>query len=149
MRLTDELRQHAAALADTDRRKNEFLAMLSHELRNPLAAITNAVHLLRAEGGGTRRQQQAGGIIERQAGQLARLVNDLLEVSRITTGRVRLEQERVDVRQVVERAVGTVQPLIDRAGRCIFAYRRDQAQRPRSRTGPCLGRSSQFFQQSG
>jgi PAS domain S-box-containing protein len=112
--LERKTQEQAVALADLHRRKDEFLAMLSHELRNPLAPIANAVYLLRAEGDGTRLQQQARSVIERQVGQLTRLVNDLLEVSRITTGQVRLEQERLDMRQVVERAVGTVQPLIDR-----------------------------------
>ena len=88
--------------------------MLSHELRNPLAPIMNAVHLLRLEKGGENPiQQQARTIIERQVGQLSHLVNDLLEVSRITTGRVRLHKENVDVRGVLERAVDTVRPLID------------------------------------
>jgi PAS domain S-box-containing protein len=113
-RLERETREQAAALADQHRRKDEFLAMLSHELRNPLSPILNAVHLLRLQKEENLIQKEARGIIERQVGQLSRLVDDLLEVSRITTGRVRLHLERIDMRIIVERAVESVRPLIDR-----------------------------------
>ena len=107
-----KLREQAEALADLHRRKDEFLAMLSHELRNPLAPISNAVHLLRLQQNEDPLQQQARTIIERQVGQLKHLVDDLLEVSRITTGRVQLRQERIVLSGIVERAVETAQPLI-------------------------------------
>jgi PAS domain S-box-containing protein len=113
-RLERQAKAQALALADLLRRKDEFLAMLSHELRNPLSPILNAVHLLRIQGEENLIQQQARTIIERQVGQLARLVNDLLEVSRITTGTIRLQPERLDMRGIVERAVETCRPLIDR-----------------------------------
>jgi len=100
------------ALAELDRRKDEFLAMLGHELRNPLAPISSAVRLLRLQNNETPMQRQACAIIERQVGQLNHLVDDLLEVSRITTGRVQLRQEQVAVSDIVERAVETAQPLI-------------------------------------
>jgi CheY-like chemotaxis protein len=88
--------------------------MLSHELRNPLAPILNAVQLLRHQGGGeTPIQEHARAIIERQVGQLKALIDELLEVSRITTGRIRLHCENVDVRGVVDRAVESARPLID------------------------------------
>jgi PAS domain S-box-containing protein len=116
-RLTEE---QAAALADLDRRKDEFLAMLSHELRNPLAPILNAALLLRMHSNRNRLQgnenpvlQQSATIIERQVGQLARIVDELLEVSRITTGRIQLHQERIALGVVVENAVTTVSSLID------------------------------------
>ena len=116
-RLTEE---QAAALADLDRRKDEFLAMLSHELRNPLAPILNAALLLRLHSNRNRLQgienpvlQQSATIIERQVGQLTRIVDELLEVSRITTGRIQLHQERIAVGVVVEHAVATVRSLID------------------------------------
>jgi PAS domain S-box-containing protein len=99
-------------LAELDRRKDEFLAMLGHELRNPLAPISSAVHLLRLQKNETPMQRQACAIIERQVGQLNHLVNDLLEVSRITTGRVQLRCKQVAVSDIVERAVETAQPLI-------------------------------------
>lgn len=101
----------AEVMMDLDRRKDEFLAMLSHELRNPLAPILNAVQLLRLERDGNDVQHQARGIIERQAAHLARLVDDLLEVSRITTGRIRLDRVHSDLRDTVERAIESTAPL--------------------------------------
>jgi PAS domain S-box-containing protein len=116
-RLTE---QQAATLADLDRRKDEFLAMLSHELRNPLAPILNAALLLRLHSNRARHQgienpvlQQSASVIERQVGQLTRIVDDLLEVSRITTGRIQLSLEPIALGIVVERAVATVRSLID------------------------------------
>ncbi|HLJ94629.1 MAG TPA: PAS domain S-box protein [Gemmataceae bacterium] len=107
-------RAQAQASADLHRRKDEFLAMLSHELRNPLAPILNAVQLLRHQGEGANPlQAQARAIIERQVGQLKALVDELLEVSRITTDRIRLHFENVDVRGIVDRAVESARPLID------------------------------------
>ena len=114
IRLEGRVQEQVKALADLHRRKDEFLAMLSHELRNPLSPILNAMHLLRLQGDENMIQQDARRVIERQVGQLTRLVDDLLEVSRITTGRVRLQQDRLDVRSVVERALESVRPLIDR-----------------------------------
>ena len=104
--------EQAQKLVELDRRKDEFLAMLSHELRNPLAPLSNAVQLLRLHKSDDPVQQQAHGIIERQVGQLKHLVDDLLEVSRITTGSVRLRQDQISLSDVVERAVETAQPLI-------------------------------------
>ena len=112
-RLEHKSREQTQALADLDRRKDEFLAMLSHELRNPLASLSNATHLLRLQKNEDSIQQQARGLIERQVGQLKNLVDDLLEISRITTGRVQLRPEAMVLSGVVERALETVQPLID------------------------------------
>ena len=95
------------------RRKDEFLAMLSHELRNPLAPIINAVELLRLQSNEGEVQKKARTLIERQVGQLSRLVDDLLEVSRITTGRIHLQKERIGLNGIVERAVETTRPLMD------------------------------------
>jgi PAS domain S-box-containing protein len=111
-RLEKRMKEQTAALADLHRRKDEFLAMLSHELRNPLAPISNAVQLLRLQNNEDELQQQARTIIERQVGQLKHLIDDLLEVSRITTGRIQLHQERVVVSGIVERALETARPLI-------------------------------------
>jgi PAS domain S-box-containing protein len=111
-RLEKRMKEQAAALADLHRRKDEFLAMLSHELRNPLAPISNAVQLLRLQENEDQLQQQARTIIERQVGQLKLLIDDLLEVSRITTGRIQLHQERVVVSGIVERALETARPLM-------------------------------------
>lgn len=112
-RLEKQLQEQAVAAADMDRRKDEFLAMLSHELRNPLAPISNAVHLLRLQKNEEPLQQKARTIIERQVVQLTRLVDDLMEVSRITTGRVQLRLDRVVLSGIVERAVEAARPLID------------------------------------
>ncbi len=116
-RLTQE---QAEALADLDRRKDEFLAMLSHELRNPLAPILNAALLLRLHSNRNRLNgienpilQQSATIIERQVGQLTRIVDELLEVSRISTGRIQLHQEPIAVGVVVDYAVATVRSLFD------------------------------------
>ena len=108
------LRGQASELSDLHRRKDEFLAMLSHELRSPLAPIANAVELLGLQRGSeTQIQQQARSIIQRQMGHLQHLVDDLLEVSRITTGRVQLRRVPVVVSTIVEGAVETVRPLIE------------------------------------
>ena len=102
----------ARELADLDRRKDEFLAMLSHELRNPLAPICSAIRILQLQKNEDPVQQQARTIIERQVGNLKHLIDDLLEVSRISTGRLQLRQERIAVSGVVDRAVETTRPLI-------------------------------------
>ncbi len=112
-RLEKQMQEQTAALADLHRRKDEFLAMLSHELRNPLAPIANAVHLLRLHKNEDLIQQRARSIIERQVTQLTRLVDDLMEVSRITTGRVQLRHDRIVASGIVERAIETVRPLMD------------------------------------
>ena len=104
-RLEKQLQEQTAGLADLHRRKDEFLAMLSHELRNPLAPIQNAVHVLRLQQDRSPIQIEAHGMIERQVVQLSRLVDDLLEVSRITTGRIHLHEERVDLRGIVGRGI--------------------------------------------
>ncbi len=112
-RLEQKTQEQAKALADLDRRKDEFLAMLSHELRTPLAAISNAVHFLNLASNSVEAREQARGIIERKVAHLKHLVDDLLEVSRITTGRVQLRKEDVLVSSIVARAVETVRPLIE------------------------------------
>src|SRR5205807_2112368 len=100
----------AEALADLHRRKDEFLAMLSHELRNPLAAITNAVQILDLQKDEHPLQEKAKTIIRRQAANLVVLVNDLLEVSRILGGRIQLHQEDLDARGIVQQALETQAP---------------------------------------
>jgi PAS domain S-box-containing protein len=112
--------EHAAELADLHRRKDEFLAMLSHELRNPLSPILNAAHILRLQKDENPLQQQARAVIERQVDQLSRLVNDLLEVSRVITGTIPLRPERLDVRGVVEQALESARPLIDQRRHQLF-----------------------------
>ena len=111
-----ELQKHeqAEALAELHVRKDEFLAMLSHELRNPLSAILSALHILRLQDTENPSQQKAKIIIERQVGQLAHLIDDLLEVSRVITGKIQLHQERLEMRGIVGRAIESARPLIDR-----------------------------------
>lgn len=113
-RLIDELSRRNRALADVDRRKDEFLAMLAHELRNPLAPIVNAVHVLRLPSSKPEVDARARDAIERQVRHMVRLVDDLLDLSRITTGKVELRREMVSLRAVIEHAVQTSLPLIQR-----------------------------------
>jgi signal transduction histidine kinase/DNA-binding response OmpR family regulator len=100
-------------IQEDDRRKDEFLAMLAHELRNPLAPICNAVQLLRLMVPPQPEIQSLQDVIDRQLGNLTRLVDDLLDVSRITSGKVRLKLESLDVAAAVSIAVETSRPLIE------------------------------------
>ena len=108
-----EAKRAEEALKEADRRKDEFLAMLAHELRNPLAAIRNAVALSRAQDPADPELEWGRDVIDRQSRQLSRLVDDLLDVSRIGQGKVVLRREPLDVRDVVARAVEVVRPLVD------------------------------------
>ena len=103
-----------AALKEADQRKDEFLATLAHELRNPLAPISNAVHLMRRPDG-RRVTDRLMGIVERQVQQIVRLVDDLLEISRITRGKIELDRQPVRLADAVRDAVETSRPLVERA----------------------------------
>jgi PAS domain S-box-containing protein len=107
-RLEDDLRRLAADLSEADRRKNEFLALLAHELRNPIAPISNAARALSLGASDSKEVRAASDMLERQVGQLARLVDDLLDISRITRGRIELRQERVELGPIVQHAVEAV-----------------------------------------
>jgi PAS domain S-box-containing protein len=98
-------------LKEENRRKDEFLAMLSHELRNPLAAIQNASHLLKS--GDTSATEEVAGIIQRQTNLLIRMVDDLLDVSRVTTGKVQLRLQQVSLQQVLEQSIETNRPALE------------------------------------
>jgi PAS domain S-box-containing protein len=104
------------ALKDADRTKNEFLATLAHELRNPLAPICNAVEILRLVPGSDGNAKVAVDIIERQTRQMTRLIDDLLDIARITANKLELRKEPTSVRQVLDVALETARPLIDAAG---------------------------------
>ncbi|MGE5095255.1 MAG: PAS domain-containing protein [Betaproteobacteria bacterium] len=104
------------ALREADRRKDEFLATLAHELRNPLAPIRNAVHILHMKGRQSPEISGARDIIDRQARHMTRLVDDLLEASRITRGKVELRMENVPLAAVVNDALDAVRPLVEKAG---------------------------------
>jgi PAS domain S-box-containing protein len=110
----DALRHSQHELAERDRRKDEFLAMLAHELRNPLAPMRNALHLVdMADPDPKPGVREARALMERQLEHLVRLVDDLMDISRITRGRIDLHKERVDLATVVARAVEGSRPLID------------------------------------
>ena len=94
-----------AQLVEADRRKNDFLAVLSHELRNPLAPIKNSLYILDRVAPGGEQARRALGVIDRQATQLSNLVNDLLDVTRITRNKIRLQKQRLDLNELVRRAV--------------------------------------------
>ena len=103
-------------LEEADRQKNEFLAMLAHELRNPLAPIRNASELLKHLVAQNPQAQRVVSIVQRQVAHLSRLVDDLLDVSRITQRRIELRQETVEVAEIVRQAVETVEPMIRERG---------------------------------
>jgi PAS domain S-box-containing protein len=107
------------ALEEADRRKTEFLATLAHELRNPLAPIRTAATLIARADPGRSELRWGRDVIERQIQQLTRLVDDLLDVSRITRGKIELKKERVDLAAVVRSALETSHPLIEAAGHTI------------------------------
>ena len=104
------------SLRIADRRKDEFLATLAHELRNPLAPIRNSLHILRLSAADHPAVEQICDTLERQTGLLARLVDDLLEVSRITQGKIELRIEPVEVAAVIRQAVEISRPFIDAFG---------------------------------
>ena len=109
-------KQVEEALKDADRRKDEFLAMLAHELRNPLAPIRNAIEILRTKGPPEPELDWARNVIERQVQQMTRLVDDLLDVSRITQGKIALRRERVELAAVVGSAVESTRSLVEELG---------------------------------
>ncbi len=109
-----ELRNQTEALREADRRKDEFLATLAHELRNPLAPIRNAVEILKRVGPPDPALQRNRNVIDRQVRHMARLLDDLLDVSRITRNKLELRREHVDLADVLKVAVETSRPLIDR-----------------------------------
>jgi signal transduction histidine kinase/DNA-binding response OmpR family regulator len=126
LRLLDLLARQAAdfiervkdeqALKEADRRKDEFLATLAHELRNPLAPIRNALHIMRLARNDVTVVEEARTMMERQLGQLVRLIDDLLDVSRITRGKLELRKERIELASVINNAIETARPLIEEAG---------------------------------
>ncbi len=108
-----ELHRQAEELAEANRRKDEFLAMLSHELRNPLAPVLNSVHVLRQAPDDPSLVQFAGNMVERQVRHMARLIDDLLDVTRLTHGKVRLRTEPIELGAIAERAAEGVGPLME------------------------------------
>lgn len=106
------LKEAEAALRTADRRKDEFLAMLAHELRNPMAPILTAVQLMKLRGDPTSARER--DIIERQAQYMLRLIDDLLDVSRIAQGKIRVQKQPLDLSRVVAKAVETTRPMFEK-----------------------------------
>ncbi|PLC48021.1 hybrid sensor histidine kinase/response regulator [Pollutimonas subterranea] len=121
----DELKAVSEALREADRRKDEFLAVLGHELRNPLAVINVGVELLRK-----RRDPDAAevirGQIERQVFHLARLIDDLLDIARISEGKISLRKQRIELKSILQSAIETSQPNFDAAGHTFTAQFPDE-----------------------
>jgi signal transduction histidine kinase len=121
-----EQRRIEEALRDSDRRKNRFLAVLSHELRNPLAPIKNSLFILSRSAPGEEKARRALGVAGRQVEQLARLVDDLLDLTRISNDKIQLKVERLDLVDVVRRTVEDFRSLFEQSGVALEA-------------GPCDG----------
>jgi signal transduction histidine kinase len=111
-RVEEALRQRAEQLADADRRKNEFLALLAHELRNPLGPLSNVLYALRHSQGDPKTTEWALVVMERQLQQMVRLIDDLLDISRVTWGKIELRREVVDLAAAMTRAAETTRGLI-------------------------------------
>jgi signal transduction histidine kinase len=114
--LAVEIRQRKRmekALREAERRRDEFLATLAHELRNPLAPIRNAAEIMKVADSDPARMAAARALIERQTAHLVRLIDDLLDVSRITSGRLELQSRRLDLVEVLDLALETTRPLLD------------------------------------
>jgi PAS domain S-box-containing protein len=118
-RLADNLRSLAADLSEAGRRKNEFLAMLAHELRNPLAPIRSAAQILGMPGIPAATSEKALVVIDRQVQMMTRLIEDLLDVARITQGKIELRKAPVDVTPLLRRAAELVQPHVDQRGQTL------------------------------
>ena len=106
-------------IQEADRRKNEFLAMLAHELRNPLAPIRNAVHVLRVMGLPDANVRSARDMIDRQVTHMARLIDDLLDMSRLSRGKILLRKENLDLTAIVRNTVEDYRSILEMAGLCV------------------------------
>lgn len=116
IRTEQALRQLAAELSDANRKKDEFLATLAHELRNPLAPIRNGLQVMKLAGGDVTAVERSRSMMERQVGQMARLIDDLMDLSRISRGKIVLQKTRLRLADVVQDAVDTARPLIEERG---------------------------------
>lgn len=115
----DELHRLAAELSDADRRKDVFLATLAHELRNPLAPMRNGLQIMKLTKNNSDAAEKVRAMMDRQLSQLVRLVDDLLDVSRITQGKVELRVERIDLKTVLAAALEASRPAIEEAGHVL------------------------------
>jgi signal transduction histidine kinase len=119
LQLEARVEERTAALREADRRKDEFLAALAHELRNPLAALRSAAEVMRLKAPLGAELAMPQGVIERQLRQMTRLIDDLLDVSRITRAKVTLQKEKVELRKVLAVAVETIRPAIEQKGHTL------------------------------
>jgi signal transduction histidine kinase len=116
-----ERKRAEEALKDADRRKDEFLALLAHELRNPLAPLRNGLLVTRLAGANTDVTDRARAMMDRQLAHMVRLIDDLLDVSRISRGKMELRRERVLLAEVIANAVETSRPAVDAGGHTFEA----------------------------
>ncbi len=114
--LEENLRQMASDLSEANQRKDEFLATLAHELRNPLAPIRNGLKIMRQSPDNPKRIEQVRAMMDRQIAQMVRLVDDLLDVSRVSRGSFELSQEKVELAAIIEQAIETSLPVVEAAG---------------------------------
>jgi signal transduction histidine kinase len=112
-KLFEELKQHAIALKDADRRKDQFLATLAHELRNPLAPIRSAMHILKRMYPGAHHVTEVRAVVERQLGHMTRLIDDLMDVGRITNNKVALQKETIELSTAIAHAVEICRPMLE------------------------------------
>jgi signal transduction histidine kinase len=120
--LESRVQERTAALREADRRKDEFLASLAHELRNPLAALRAAAERLRRKIQAGSELEKAAGVIDRQLRHLTRLTDDLVDINRITRDKMTLKRERIDLKQVVTAAVETIRPVIEQQGHTLALH---------------------------
>jgi signal transduction histidine kinase len=111
--LLAQLQERFEILAESERRKDHFLSILAHELRNPLAALCNAIDVLREPNRDTPTVEWAQGVMERQSRRMVRLIGDLLDVSRLNQGKIELRKERLELAEIITRAVETARPFVD------------------------------------
>lgn len=121
-RLLAESRSQSEALREADRHKDEFLATLAHELRNPLAPIKNALSIMRVGGANDPAIAGVCSMLERQVDHMVRLVDDLMEMSRISRGVIELRRERIDLSTIIQNSIETSRPLIDAGGHVLDVH---------------------------
>ena len=155
-RLEEALEQRNIDLSEADRRKNEFLAMLAHELRNPLAPMMNAMRIIQMAGGDPETLRTASGMMERQIGQMVRLVDDLLDVNRISRGTIELRKARIELASVVAHALEAVRPQVEARGQQLHVslpqrpiHLNGDPARLTQVVGNLLNNASKFTQEGG
>jgi PAS domain S-box-containing protein len=117
-----DIKRSEESLQEADRQKDEFLAVLAHELRNPLVPLRNGIFLMQRAGDEPATRQKALDLMQRQVGLLTRLVDDLLDVSRVTQGKLDLRHERVGIDRVIRDAIETVRPLMESLGHALEVH---------------------------